>query len=75
MYGAGPAGADGGEEVLRFQAMGYVVELLAIAREEDGAGAWTIADADNVALNVFRAVGGRGEGLVVAPGAGGGVCY
>lgn len=25
MYGAGPVGADGGEEVLRFQAVGYVI--------------------------------------------------
>lgn len=75
MDGARPVGADGGEEVLGFEAVGDVVELLAVAGEEEGSGAGAVADADDVALDVGRAVGGRCEGLVVAALAGGGVGY
>jgi hypothetical protein len=75
VYGAGAVGADGGEEVLRFEAVGDVVEFLAVAGEEEGAGAGAVADADDVALDVGRAVGGGCEGLVVAALARGGVCY
>lgn len=73
--GARAVGADGGEEVRCLEAVGDVVELLAVAREEDGAGARAVADADDVALNVGRSVGGGSEGLVVAALAGGGVGY
>lgn len=73
MDGAGTVCADGGEEVLRFKAVGDVVEFLAVAGEEEGACAGTVADADDVALDVGRAVRGWGEGLVVAALAGGGV--
>ncbi len=48
---AGPVGADRGEEVLRLEAVDDVVELLAVAREEDGARAGSVAYADNVALD------------------------
>ena len=71
--GAGAVGAHGGEEVLVFKAVRDVVEFFAVACEEDGAGAGPIADAYYVALDVGRAVGGGGEGLVVPAGAGGGV--
>ena len=50
-----------------------VVEFFAVAREENGAGAGTVADADYVALDVGGTVGSGGEGLVVPAGAGGGV--
>lgn len=73
VHGAGPLRADGGEKVLRFEAVGHVVELFAVACEEDGAGAGTVADTDDVALDVFRTVGGGREGLIVAAVAGGGV--
>jgi hypothetical protein len=75
VHGAGPVRADGGEEVLRFEAVGDVVEFLAVAGEEEGSGAGAVADADDVALHVGGAVGGGGEGLVVAALAGGGVGY
>ena len=52
VYGTGSVRADGWEEVLRFEAVGYVFEFLAIASEEDGAGPWTVATANDVALNV-----------------------
>lgn len=60
-------GADGREEVLGFQAVGDVFELFAVAREEDGSGAWTVADADHVALFVGGCVLCARERLVVAP--------
>lgn len=50
-----------------------VFEFFAVASEEDGARARAVADADYVALDVAGAVGGGGEGLVVAAVAGGGV--
>jgi hypothetical protein len=75
VYGAGAVGADGGEEVLRLEAVGDVVEFLAVAGEEKGAGAGAVADADDVALDIGRAVGGGCEWLVVATLAGGGVGY
>lgn len=52
MYGTRSIGTDGWEEVLRFKAVGYVFEFLAIASEEDGSGPWPVATANDVALNV-----------------------
>lgn len=43
-----------------------VVEFFAIAREEDGAGAGAVADADDVTLVEGGRVGGTVKGLVVA---------
>lgn len=74
VHGAGPLRADGGEEVLRFEAVSHVVEFFAVTGKEDGAGPGTVADADDVALNVFRTVGSGGEGLVVAAVTGGCIC-
>lgn len=53
--------------------MGGVVELFAVAREEDCAGAGTVADADDVALVVGGRICCAIEGLVVAAVAGRGV--
>jgi hypothetical protein len=64
---------DGREEILGFQAMGDVIELLAVASEEHGAGTRTITDADNVTLDELRSKRCRGERLVVAAMAGGGI--
>ena len=61
-----PVRAHRREEILRFEPAAHVVEFLAVAREEDLAGAWAVADADDVALDVVGGVGGGGEGLVVA---------
>lgn len=55
--------------------MRYIVEFLAVAREEDRAGAGAVSDADDVALDEFWAVGCSGEGLVVASDTVGDVCY
>ena len=70
MHGAGTAGANRGEEILRFEAVGDVIKLFAVTGEEDSAGAWTVAETDHITLDVFGAVGGRGEGLIVASVAG-----
>jgi len=67
--------ADSGEKVLGFEAMGYIVELLAVAGEEDCASAGAIANTYHVALDIGGAVICGGEGLVVAAGAGGGIGY
>lgn len=75
VYGARTVCADGWEEVLRFQAVGNVLEFLAVAGEEEGAGAGAVADAYDVALDVGGAVGGGCERLVVAALTGGGVGY
>lgn len=75
VHGARAVGADGGEEVLGLKAVGDVVEFFAVAREEDAAGSRTVADSDDVALDEVGAVGGGGEGLVVAALASGGVGY
>ena len=69
VYGAWSVGTDGREEVLGFQAVRDVVEFFTVAGEEDRAGAGTVSDAYNVALDVGGAVGGGCEGLVVAAGA------
>ena len=75
VHGARAVCADGGEEVLSFETVGYIVEFFAIASEEDGARAGAVADAYHVALDVGRAVGCRCEGLIVAAGTGRGVGY
>ena len=75
VHGARAVCADGGEEVLSFETVSYIVELFAVASEENGACAGAVADAYHVALDVGRAVGGRCEGLVVAAGTGRGVGY
>lgn len=72
---AGPVGADRGEEVLRFEPVRHVFEFLAVAREEHGSRARSVADADDVALDVLGAVGCPGEGLVVPAEAVGEVGY
>jgi hypothetical protein len=75
MHLAGSVRAYRREEVLRLEPVCYVVEFLAVAREEDGPGARAVSDAYHVALYVFGAVGGRSEGLVVPAVAGGDVGY
>ena len=67
--------ADGGEEILGLETVGYIVEFLAVASEEEGARAGPVTAAYLVALYVRGAVGGGGESLVVAAGTEGGVGY
>lgn len=66
VYGTRPVGADCGKEILRLEAVGDVLEFLAVAGEEDGPGAWAVADAYHVPLDVFGAVVSWSEGLIVA---------
>lgn len=75
VHGARAVCTDGGEEVLGFETVGYVVEFFAVTSKEYGARAGAVADAYHVALDVRGAVGGRCEGLVVAAGTGRGVGY
>ena len=51
--------------------MGNIIQLSTVTGEEDGAGAGTISNADNISLEEFRAVWGRVERLVVTSMAGG----
>jgi hypothetical protein len=69
MDDARPVGADRREEVLRLDAVDYILQLLAVAGEEDGAGAGTISATNNVALYYRGAVGCWVEGLVESPAA------
>lgn len=64
MHSGRAGGADRGEEILRFQGMRDVVELLAVAGEEDGARTWSIADAYDIATDVGRCVGRWYKGLI-----------
>ena len=57
-------GADCGEEILCFQSMGNVVQLFAIAREKYRPTPGSVADANNVTLNILRTVDGWNERLV-----------
>lgn len=60
-------GADSREEVLRLETVDNLLELLAIAGEEDSARSRSVSDAYNVTLNEGRAIGCCVEGLVVPP--------
>ena len=75
VHGAGSVGADRGEEILGFETVGYVVEFFAVTRKEDRAGARAVADANDVALDVGRAIWSGREGLVVPARSWGGVGY
>lgn len=70
MHGSRPVGTNGREEVLRSKAVGDIVELLAVASEEDGSAARPVAHANDVTLDIGRSVGSWGEGLVVSSVAG-----
>ncbi len=64
---AGSVGTNSGEEILRFQAVCYVFQLLAISSKEDGSGSRSVSDSDYVSLQELRAVVGSVERLVVPP--------
>ena len=67
VHRARPRGAHGREEILRLEHLRDFLQLLAVAREEDGPGARPVADADDVAAHVGGAVRGRwSERLVEA---------
>jgi hypothetical protein len=63
------------KEILGLEAVGYIVEFLAITCEEDGSGSGTIPDAYHVTLHVFKTIVCGSEGLVVATLASRDVCY
>ena len=73
VHAARPVCADRGKEILGFEAVGDVVKLFAVAGEEDGARSRTVANANNITLDIFGGVVCRLEGLVEAAMAGGGV--
>ena len=73
--GTRSVGADGGEEILGFEAVRDVVQLFTIAGEEDGASSRAVADADDVALHILGAVFCGVKGLVEAAVAGGRIGY
>lgn len=58
--------ADCWEEVLSLETVSDVLELLAVAGEEDGAGSWAVAATNYIALDVGRPVWSWHEWLVVA---------
>ena len=53
--------------------MDNVVELLSVAREEECPSSGSVADADNVSLNILRPIVRGGKRLVVSSVAGRGV--
>jgi hypothetical protein len=57
-------GTDCWKEVLRFKAMGDVIELFAIAGEKYRAASRPVSNTDYITLYKLRAVGCWGEGLV-----------
>jgi hypothetical protein len=65
MHSTRSIGAHGWEEVLRFEAMHNILELLSIPGKEDSPGSWSIAQSYNVALNILRTIISGGEGLIV----------
>ena len=73
VHGARAVCAECGEEVEGFEAVRYVVEFFAVAREEDGAAAGTVPNTYHVTLDVGGPVRRARERLVVAAVAGRGV--
>ena len=65
MYLTGPVGANSGKEILRFETVCYIIQLLSIACKENGACSRSIADANYVTLYICRTVGCRCKRLVV----------
>ena len=57
LYVAGAVGADCREEVLRLEPVSNIVELLAVAGEEDSTASWPIAYSDYITSNVRRSIG------------------
>lgn len=66
---------DCGEEILRFEAVGYIVEFLAVAGKEKSSCARAVSNSNDVSLNEGRAVRGRCEGLVVTARSVRCICY
>lgn len=66
MDSAGSVGTNGGKEVVGFQPVGYILELFAVACEEDGSCSRSISNADNVALYIGWSVGGSIERLIIS---------
>tara|TARA_R110002003_G_scaffold2062_8_gene23977 strand:- start:3159 stop:3449 length:291 start_codon:yes stop_codon:yes gene_type:complete len=66
VYLARSIGADCGKEVLCLEAVRDVIELLAVACEEERAGARAVTDANDVSLNVGWTVSCGYERLVVS---------
>jgi hypothetical protein len=66
MDSARPVGTDCGKEVLCFQSMSDVIELLAVACEEDCPTSRSVSNTDNITLYVLRTVGGWRERLIEA---------
>ena len=55
---------NGREEVLAFQVVRELVQLLAVPGEENGAGARSVPYADDVSLDIRGSIRGGSEGLV-----------
>lgn len=71
---ARPIGSNSGEEVLRFMTVNDVLQLLAIASEEDRTRARSIPYADHITLQKVRTIWRWCKRLVVPPMARGLVC-
>jgi hypothetical protein len=63
---ARPVGTDCWKEVLRFQSMGDIIELFAVAGEKYRATSRPVSNADNITLYILWAVGSWGERLIEA---------
>lgn len=67
MNGARSIGADCRKEILAFETVSDIVELLAIASEEYAASTWSISDPNNVTLDELGTVIGAAEWLIISP--------
>ena len=66
MHAARAVSANRGKEVIAAEADEGIFELAAIASEEDGAGAGSIPDTEDIALFQDWTKGGGGKRVVVA---------
>lgn len=64
MYSCGAIGANGREEVGVLDAVYDIVQFLAVAREENPARSWSVAAADDIALDERGRIWSLVEGLV-----------
>ena len=65
MDSTGTIGADCREEVLRLVSVHHILQFLAVAGEEDGSRAGSVAHADDVTLAELRSIRRWREGLVM----------
>lgn len=72
--GARTIGANCGKEILCFEVVGHLFQLLSISREEYASRPRPVSNANNIALHIFRTVWDSIEWLIVSPMSAGQIC-